>query len=362
MLDYKNPRLIIETNKIEGGSITWRSPSNLAIIKYWGKYGRQLPRNPSISFTLENAFTETTLSYEPKKGVDEGIEMDFLFAGIPNEPFKAKLQKYLTDLLEIFPFLRQLKLSISSNNSFPHSAGIASSASSMSAIALCLCSLEEELFGTLSDDQVFRKKASFVARLGSGSACRSIFETMAIWGENIEAEGSSNLYAIPFVSELHDVFKNYHDDILIVSKGEKGVSSTAGHALMDENIYADNRYQQARQRFHSLLLALKSGDVEKFGQIAESEALTLHALMMTSNPPYILMKPNSLLLIEKVRNFRLETKLPLYFSLDAGPNLHLLYPETVKTEVQAFIKTELAPFCDNGQLIADQVGKGPLQI
>ena len=362
MVDYKNPRLIIETSKIKGGSITWRSPSNLAIIKYWGKYGQQLPRNPSISFTLENAYTETTLSYEPKVGVDKGIALDFLFENLPNEAFKKKLQKYLESLVEIFPFLRQLKLNITSKNSFPHSSGIASSASSMSAIALCLCSLEEILFSTLSNDIDFRKKASYIARLGSGSACRSIFETMAIWGENLEVDGSSNLYAVPFISELHPVFKNFHDDILIVSKGKKGVSSTAGHALMEENIYADNRYQQARQRFHNLLMVLKSGDVEEFGQIAESEALTLHALMMTSAPPYILMKPNSLLLIEKIKTFRLETKLPLYFSLDAGPNLHLLYPEAIKPDVQTFIKNELAPFCDNGQWIADQVGKGPLQL
>lgn len=362
MLDYKNPRLIIETNKVEGGSITWRSPSNLAIIKYWGKYGKQLPRNPSISFTLENAFTETTLSYEPKIGVDEGIALDFYFAGKRNENFELKLQNFLESLLEIFPFLRQLNLKIQSHNSFPHSAGIASSASSMSAIALCLCSLEETLFSTLSDDEAFRKKASYIARLGSGSACRSIYETMAIWGESIEVEGSSNLYAIPFTSELHDVFKTYQDDILIVSKGEKKVSSTAGHALMEENIYADNRYKQARLRFHNLLMALQMGDVEKFGQIAEGEALTLHALMMTSNPPYILIKPNTLLLIEKIKTFRADTKLPLYFSLDAGPNLHLLYPKTIQTEVQSFIKTELIQFCENDQWIEDHVGKGPLQL
>ena len=91
-------------------------------------------------------------------------------------------------------------------------------------------------------------------------------------------------------------------------------------------VYVTNRYQQARQRLHQLLIALKKGDLDVFGNIAENEALTLHALMMTSSPSYLLMRPNTIKLIELVRDFRQNTKLPLYFSLDAGPNLHLLYP------------------------------------
>lgn len=361
-LDYKNARLVIETSKLKEGSVSWRSPSNLAIIKYWGKHGIQLPRNPSISFTLENAYTETTIEYAPKKGIDTGIDLQFLFNNEVNELFRAKVLKYLESLSEIFPFLKQLRLKISSSNSFPHSAGIASSASSMSAIALCLCSLEHQLFGTLPKDEAFRKKASYIARLGSGSACRSIFATMAVWGEFGEVNNSSDLYAIPFTTEVHDIFKTYHDDILLISRGEKSVSSTAGHGLMDENIYADNRYKQARQRFHNLLLALKKGDVEAFGRIAEMEALTLHALMMTSAPPYILLKPNTLLIIEKIKAFRAETKLPLYFSLDAGPNLHLLYPDEITSQVQVFITNELIQFCENGQWLQDKVGQGPLQL
>lgn len=361
MNDYKNPKLVVETNQLKSGQITWQSPSNLAIIKYWGKYGVQLPKNPSFSFTLKNAVTETTLAYEPKKGVDTGIEMTFTFEDQPNPAFEGKIRSFLEGLLEIFPFLRQLNLSISSSNSFPHSSGIASSASSMSALALCLCSLEHELFGTLEDDEIFRTKASYIARLGSGSACRSIFAQAAIWGESGEVSGSSNLFAIPYQQKLHKVFQTFHDDILIVSKGAKAVSSRVGHALMDTNIYAENRYKQARQHFHKLLPALQNGDLETFGALAETEALTLHALMMTSNPPYILMQPNSLEIIRRVQFFRKEKKHPLYFSLDAGPNLHLLYPAEIQKEVQLFIQSELLPFCENGKWIQDQVGEGPLQ-
>lgn len=362
MTDYKNPRLVIETTEVKEGSITWRSPSNLAIIKYWGKYGVQLPRNPSISFTLENAYTETTLEYYPQKGVEQGIALTFFFDDQPNEAFAARVQKFLENLTGIFPFLRQLQLVIRSSNSFPHSSGIASSASSMSALALCLCSLEHELFGTLPDDEAFRRKASFVARLGSGSASRSIFEIMSVWGETGEVEGSANEYAIPFAEEIYPVFRDYRDAILIVSRGEKSVSSRAGHELMNGNIYADNRYRQARQRFHSLLSALKTGDTHAFGRIAEAEAMTLHALMMTSNPPFILLQPNTLQLIQHVQAFRQDTGYPLYFSLDAGPNLHLLYPAAVEQEVNSFIEGDLRQYCQDEQWIADKVGKGPIQL
>ncbi len=362
MLDYKNPQLIVETAQLEPGKVSWRSPSNLAIIKYWGKYGQQLPRNPSISITLDQAFTETTLAYAPKKGVDEGLALEFYFDNQPNEAFRQKLLKFLESITPIFPFLRQLELTIHSYNSFPHSAGIASSASAMSALALCLCSLEHQLLGTLADDQAYRQKASFVARLGSGSASRSIYAKMAAWGESGEIPGSSNLYAVPYIEELHDIYKTCHDDILIASRSEKKVSSRAGHALMEGNLYAENRYQQARQRLHHLMEHLRSGDFDAFGRIAENEALTLHALMMTSNPSYLLMRPNTLNMIEAVRDFREDTKLPLYFSLDAGPNLHLLYPDEAASPIQDFIQSELKQYCENGEIIADKAGEGPLQL
>jgi diphosphomevalonate decarboxylase len=362
MLDYKNPHFVVETSKLEAGKITWKSPSNLALIKYWGKYGQQLPRNPSISFTLDQAYTETTLEYHVKPEPYETVSLEFFFEKKPNEPFRKKVLAFLESITDIFPFLKQLHFIIHSYNSFPHSSGIASSASSMSALALCLCSLEKLLFGTLEDENEFLKKASFIARLGSGSACRSVYPKMAVWGESGEIEASSNLFAIPFENEVHDLFKTFHDDILIVSRGEKSVSSRAGHSLMEGNIYASDRYHQARQRMHQLLAALKTGDLDVFGNIAENEALTLHALMMTSNPSYLLMRPNTIKLIELVRRFREETKTPLYFSLDAGPNLHLLYPDDVTEKVQSFIKSDLLQHCENEEFIADNVGQGPQQL
>jgi diphosphomevalonate decarboxylase len=356
MLTYENSNLRLTANAMREGKITSKSPSNLAIVKYWGKFGVQLPQNPSISLTLNRAFTETNVAFSPKSTGD--IQLDFLFEGSPNEKFRSKLVRFLESITPIFPFLSQLHLSISSANSFPHSSGIASSASSMSALAMALCGIEQTLFGTLSDQNAFLKKASFVARLGSGSACRSVYPVAGMWGEMQGVATASNLFAIPFADRLHPVFHSYHDDILIVSKGEKSVSSRAGHGLMLGNIYAANRYEQARNRTQELIVAFEKGDIEAFGKIAENEALTLHALMMCSEPSYMLMKPNSLAMIEKVRAFRAETQLPLYFSLDAGPNLHLLYPDADAAPIQAFIKNELVPLCENGEWIADTVGEG----
>lgn len=361
-MDYSNSKLVLETANLEPGSITWKSPSNLAIVKYWGKYGDQLPKNPSVSFTLENAVTETTLEYKAKKSADTQISLELFFHGEPQPEFAKKTAQFLERLTPVFPFLRQLELTIHSQNSFPHSAGIASSASSMSALALCLCSLEDNLFQTLGEDEGFDRKASFIARLGSGSACRSIYPYMALWGQHSEVPGSSDLFAIPVKESLNPVFHSFHDDILIVSSEEKAVSSTQGHSLMDHHPFAEVRYAQARQNIHFLLESLRTGDLETFGRIAESEALTLHALMMASNPGYILMHPNTVTLIERVRQFREETKLPLYFSLDAGPNLHLLYPESIIHEVRPFVESQLLVFCEDQLYLPDWVGEGPEQL
>jgi len=361
-MDYSNPKLVLETSDLEPGSVAWKSPSNLAIVKYWGKLGDQLPKNPSISMTLESAFTETVLEYRPRKVAGQGISLQFLFEETEHPEFAQRTSRFLEHLIPVFPFLQQLDLAIHTQNSFPHSSGIASSASGMSALALCLCSLEDNLFQTLNDDLEFDRKASFVARLGSGSACRSIFPFFALWGQHSEVAGSSDLFAIPMEENIHEAFKTLHDDILIISKKEKAVSSTRGHALMDHHPFADARFNQARQNIHFLLGAMKDGDLETFGRIAESEALTLHALMLASNPGYFLLHPNTITAIEKIRAFREETRHPVFFSLDAGPNLHLLYPEAIIPDVRLFLEEELVPLCEENVWIADWAGEGPEQL
>ena len=341
------------------GKVGWASPSNIALVKYWGKKGKQIPQNPSISFTLSECRSETFIEYE--KAGKFGFQ--FFFEGKENPSFGAKIEKFLLDNQAFFPFINQLNLKVESRNTFPHSSGIASSASSMSAFVMGLIEIERSL--SLSKGRpvdMDLQKASYFSRLASGSAARSVFPKLALWGQTEAYQGSSDEYAVSLENDIHPVFKSFRDAILIVSGETKSVSSRAGHALMEGNPYASARYAQANENIKNLLSALQSGDLDTFINITESEALQLHALMMCSNPSYVLMKPNTLNLINVIREFRKETNIPLCFTLDAGPNVHLLYPESEAEKVEYFIKNVLVNYCDQGRWIADQVGEGPKKL
>ncbi len=349
------------------GRVGWASPSNIALVKYWGKKGNQIPQNPSISFTLSECRSETFVEFE--KAGKFGFQ--FFFEGKENPAFGAKIEKFLMDNQAFFPFIKQLNLKVESRNTFPHSSGIASSASSMSAFVMCMLEIERLLVGpstlrgasgTAGSGTLNIQKASYFSRLASGSAARSVFPAMALWGKTEAYEGSSDEYAVSLSEYIHPVFKTFHDSILIVSGETKSVSSRAGHALMEGNPYASARYAQANENIKNLLSALKSGELDSFINITESEALQLHALMMCSNPSYILMKPNTLSLINEIRAFRDETKIPLCFTLDAGPNVHLLYPESEAEKVEQFINDNLAAYCVDNKWIADHVGDGPKKL
>ena len=189
--------------------------------------------------------------------------------------FEPKIQKFFERIEKYLPFLKDFKFRIETTNSFPHSSGIASSASGMSALALCLLSIERKLSDEEITDENFNKKASFLARLGSGSACRSIEGNLIVWGEHSDIEASSNLFGIIYPYNVHDNFKNYQDVILLVDKGEKQVSSSVGHDLMHNHPYAERRFQQANENLSKLILILQSGDLSEFIKIVENEALTL---------------------------------------------------------------------------------------
>jgi diphosphomevalonate decarboxylase len=342
--------------------VGWESPSNIALIKYWGKYGDQLPRNASVSFTLNTAATRTFATWSPIAD-HETSGISFLFEGKENPAFQARIEIFLNKIRHVhFPFLESGLLCIESSNSFPHSSGIASSASAMSALALCLCDIENTLAGNNTFSDTFYRKVSLIARLGSGSACRSVYPMMAVWGVHPTLPESSEEWATDISPEIHPVFHTFHDDILIISPDEKSVSSTAGHKLMEKNPYAAPRYEQAGLRLTLLLEALRDGDVATFGKITEDEALTLHALMMCSDPAYILMEEGSLSVIKQIKKFRKQTNIPVFFTLDAGPNVHILYPDEFESQVSTFIINELKPYCNNGKIIRDKVGTGPKKI
>jgi diphosphomevalonate decarboxylase len=350
---------ITNSSQLTNGSYTWKTPSNIALVKYWGKKEHQIPENTSISFTLDACFTLTTLEFQKKENKKGDFEI--YFEGKKKDDFKPKIATFFERIEKYCPFLSAYDFVINSRNSFPHSSGIASSASGMSALALCVMSIERSLSNNEMTDAYFYKKASFLARLGSGSACRSVKGSIVVWGSHEKIEGSSDLFGVEFSDEVHSNFKNFHDTILLVDEGEKQVSSTVGHQLMYNHPYAQERFKQAEENIGKIKEILKSGDLKAFTNLVESEALTLHAMMMTSNPYFILMKPNTLKIIHKIWEFREKTNLNLCFTLDAGANVHLLYPEKEKEQVNDFVVSELIQFCQNNHYICDRIGLGASQ-
>ncbi|NOT36780.1 MAG: diphosphomevalonate decarboxylase [Saprospiraceae bacterium] len=333
-------------------SVAWKSPSNIAIVKYWGKKETQIPMNPSLSFTLQNCCTETKIEYSEGDG-----KIQFLYDGKERPDFLPKIEKFF-ELIQL-PFLKELDLRIHSKNNFPHSAGIASSASSMSALSLCITEIEQKHYNPSIN---FLQAASLRSRLGSGSASRSVYNTASLWGKTLESEDSSDNYAIDWSKNIHSEFMDVQDWIFLVNQKEKSVSSTDGHDLMHNHPYKMQRIEQAINNISYVIKALKNGDWESFISVCEEEALSLHALMMSSRPGYLLLEPDSVRLVHSIQKFRNETKLPVCFTIDAGPNIHLLFPKKIEEQVNAWIQLVFPEYISGNNIIKDCMGKGPEKI
>ena len=333
----------------------WQSPSNIALVKYWGKRDPQLPSNPSISFTLDACHTQTRATFEP----GQGIEVTLNGMGTPS--FVPKIEQFLGRIQHRHPWLADYHLSVDTFNSFPHSSGIASSASGLSALALCVVDAAQALGHSLLESDS-RREASILARLGSGSASRSLYGGLVVWGQTPTVPGSHDEYAISYPHDVHPVFQDFRDIVVLVDVGQKAVSSTAGHALMEGHPFAAQRFEQAHAHMRALESILATGDLPAFLELVENEALTLHGLMMSSNPSYILMRPNTLAILEAIRRFRTETGTPIGFTLDAGANVHVLFPASAEQSAMPFVREVLAPLAKNSQFVTDRVGSGPVPL
>ncbi|HEY8367389.1 MAG TPA: diphosphomevalonate decarboxylase [Bacteroidia bacterium] len=341
------------------GTTAWSSPSNIALVKYWGKYDNQIPANPSISITLSECHTKTEISW--KKSNSGQFEIDFYFDGQKNEAFGTKIKKFL-EALPNREYIKDLHITAHSSNTFPHSAGIASSASGMSAFVLCFLEMEKQVFGMHENENEFYREASILSRLASGSASRSVYGGLVSWGQASVIPGSSDLYATQYQGTLHADFKNLQDSIIICDRGEKSVSSRAGHGLMKTNPYAQRRFEHAHENMAALLESMSKGDWDKFAALVENEALTLHGMMMMSYPWFILMKPKTIELLDVIKSYREKTGIRMCFTLDAGPNIHLIYPESEKTKVLEFLKNEVEKHLPENSIIFDKEGNGPQKL
>lgn len=292
------------------------APSNIALLKYWGKIHGQFAINPSLSFTLSNA--ETLLSYSYTKRDDRKIVIQSLmFEGKPHEDFKNKLEIKFESLFSKIEYPFGCDLFLETENTFPHSSGIASSASSMAAMAKMFAAI----FKISSDNIV-----SSMARELSGSACRSINYGWHFWGESKFYLESNQQHAVNITKFVHPGFHNLQDWIFICSNNVKGLSSSDGHKLMENHRFLSQRIQSTQSRLEKFVRLLKVTPNLDFFELVEEEALELHALMMTSNPPYILMEPKSLAIMKKISLLR-KQGIHCGYTLDAGSAVHLLFPK-----------------------------------
>jgi len=348
---------IWNTNNNNSFSAIWKSPSNIALLKYWGKLEGQIPANPSLSFSLALSYTTTKITaYTEYK--NKGI---LSLNGDSSHVFLKKINKFMHTLLIEIPLFNDFSFEIETSNTFPHSAGIASSASGFSALSLAFLDLAQNIADKKLSNDDFFKYASFLSRLGSGSACRSVYPGYTVWGNNDKYTGSSDYYAIDINKKVHKDFQNLQDTILLVSSEKKVLSSSNGHKLMNDHPYSKARITQAKNNLKLLKKALSEGDFELLSKVSESEALSLHALIMSSEGGSILLEAASIELIKRIRNAQ-QNGLQMFFTIDAGPNIHLIYPASEKTKIKDFIFNNLYDICDDSKIIFDYCGDGPLKI
>lgn len=332
-------------------TVSWTAPSNVALVKYWGKHAKQLPCNPSLSFSLKESTSTTRITFSPQRSLTVALN----FQGKENEKFRERLEKFFAGLGEVTHFFKNMEIDIECSNTFPQSVGVASSSSQLASISLCVASLIYHVTEKSIDDGFYRL-ASYFARLGSGSASRSVYGRYSIWGHT-SILSSNDEYAIEY-KDYDGIFKELCDAIFIVSDKEKRISSTVGHSIMNVNPYAEIRYSNAQKNVLKLIDSMKKGNVEQFFSIIEQEALEVHAMMMVSDPPHLLFEPNTIEIINRIKDFRERTGLSVGYTIDTGPNVHFLYFDRDKDQVLPFVE-ELRQFCHDRRVVLDTLGDGP---
>lgn len=284
---------------------TAKAPANIAFIKYWGKRDEKLriPMNNSISMNLSGVSTTTTVQFS------QNLKNDLV--KIDNQVNKGRERERVVKHLDRVRMMANINLraKVNSRNNFAQGTGMASSASGFAALTLAAT---RAVGLTLSERQL-----SILARLGSGSACRSIPDGFVEWKAG---ESNETSYAYSLLTPEHwDIC----DVIAVVGKKAKKVSSTRGHTRAESSPFYQARISGMTAKVREIKKALKHRDFTKFGEIVEAEAINMHAVMMTSKPALYYWLPKSLEIMLAVQEWR-NLGLGVYFTLDAGPNVHLL--------------------------------------
>lgn len=293
--------------------------ANIAFIKYWGKRDAELnlPANSSLSMNLDQLTTVTTVEFSP----DHDDDLVILDGREERGTARQRIVAHL-DRVRVMAGL-QVSARVVSENSFPVGVGLASSASGFAALSLAA--------SRAAGLELSQRELSILARFGSGSACRSVPGGFTEWTAGTCSEDSfAEQIAPPEHWELRDV-------IAIVSRAKKRIGSTEGHSLARTSHLYQARVASVADRLPRAKAALLDKDLATLGCIIEEDAISMHAVMMTSRPPIYYWLPSSIRLIHEVQNWRAEG-LEVYFTFDAGPNVHLMCQAADQTEVERRLK------------------------
>lgn len=293
---------------------------NIAFIKYWGNRDTtlRLPVNGSISMNLDGLFTRTTVSFQPSLGIDELI--------INAHEVTGKGLERVSAILEL---VRQcagldLRAEVVSENNFPVGAGIASSAAAFAALALAA---SHAAGLDWSEPAISR-----LARLGSGSASRSIPSGFVEWKMG---SGDQDCYAVSIAPPEHWALA---DCVTIVSAGHKATGSTEGHALAPTSPLQAARVADAPRRLDMCRRAILERDFDALAAVIEHDSDIMHAVMMTSQPALFYWKPATLTVMEAIREWR-GSGIPVAYTIDAGPNVHVICTQLSAAKVAELLKT-----------------------
>jgi diphosphomevalonate decarboxylase len=295
-------------------SATAQACPNIAFIKYWGNRddALRLPANGSISMNLGGLQTRTTVSFQPSLPFDELI--------INGREVTGSALERVTCVLDLVRALAHLeaRAEVVSENNFPSGAGIASSASAFAALALAA--------SAAASLKLEDRELSLVARRGSGSACRSIPGGFVEWQAGA---GDEDSYASSIAAPDHWALA---DCIAVVSAARKGTGSTQGHALASTSPLQAARVADSPRRLDLCRRAIQDRDFDTLAEIVELDSDMMHAVMMTSRPPLHYLTAASVEVMSQVRSWRLDG-LPVCSTVDAGPNVHIICPETHMRDV-----------------------------
>lgn len=291
---------------------------NIALIKFWGNKDSALriPANSSLSMNLAGLYTRTQVNFSPDLVSDR-----LLINQIPASQEGNERVKVVLDLVRQMAGLTWLA-EVTSENNFPTGAGIASSASAFAALSLAA---SRAVGLSLSESELSR-----LARRGSGSACRSIPGGFVEWQAGFDDESSYASSIVP--PEYWDLV----DCIALVSEIHKPVTSSEGHKLATTSILQAARLADTPTRLERCRTALLERDFEALTEVVELDCNLMHAVMMTSTPPLFYWQPVTLAIIHKVRAWR-NSGIPVCYTVDAGPNVHVLTLKNHADQVRSML-------------------------